>query len=187
MDIYGDIDPFLREIGRLVVNFNALEHSVRRLAWGLIDPIDQRIGQIVTDTLGAARIDELVRALLLHRTVDARVRDHIIKLLQQSAVIRNRRNDFVHAIWRVPNDAADLRDMDAARPPTRKKTDYTPVTGSTSKDEIAAVVSDAAQVSGQFDELIEQLLDQLRQAAETRRDSLASKPVPPNQGMEPTR
>jgi hypothetical protein len=187
VDIYGDIGPFLREIGRLVVNFNALEHSVRRLAWGLIDPIDQRIGQIVTDTLGAARIDDLVRALLLHRTVDADVRDQVIELLQQSAVIRNRRNDFVHAIWRVPNDATDLRDMDAARPLTRKKTDYTPVTGSTSKDEIAAVASDAARVGGRFDELIEQVLGQLRQVAEPRRDSRASKPVPPNHGMERTR
>lgn len=187
MDIYGDIDPVLREIGRLVVNFEALEHSVRCLAWGLIDPIDQRIGQIVTDTLGAARIDGLVRALLLHRTVDAGVRDRVIELLQQSTKIRDRRNDFVHAIWRVPNGATDLKDMDAARPPTRKKTDYTSVTGSTSKDEIAAVASDAARVGERFDELIEQVLDQLRQAAETRRDSLASKPVPPNHGMEPTR
>ena len=168
MDIYGDINSILREIGRLVVNFNALEHSVRRLAWGLIDPIDQRIGQIVTDTLGAARIEDLVQALLLHRAVDASVRDQVIELLQQSGVIRNRRNDFVHAIWRVPNDATDLRGMDAARPPTRKKTDYTSVKGSASKDEIAAAASDAARVGKRFDELIEPLLNQLRQAAETR-------------------
>jgi hypothetical protein len=99
MEIY-EIDPFLREIGRLVVNFNAFAHSVRRLAWRLIDPMDESTGQIVTDTLGSARIEDLARSLLLHRAVDLGLRDQLIELLQQSAVIRSRRSDFVHASFR---------------------------------------------------------------------------------------
>jgi hypothetical protein len=162
MEMLGDINPFLRAIGRLVMNFNALEHLVRRLTWSLIDPGDERTGQIVLNALGAARIEELADALVRHRVGQKDICEEFAAVLKDMGAVRIRRNDFVHAFWRVPNDATDLRDMEAARAPTRKATDYAPVTGSSSADAIEAVASDASRLFKRMEEMTTKVLAQLR-------------------------
>jgi len=79
----------------------------------------------------------------------------------QVAAVRGRRNDFAHAFWRVPNEAADLTEIEAAKPPTRKIDRYTPIEGSTSPNEIEAAATEAYQLGAELDELLSKAKDEL--------------------------
>lgn len=61
--ISGDFEPYLREMGCLVINFNVAEHNARKIACALIDPTNDRVGHVVLDVARAPRIEEVVRAL----------------------------------------------------------------------------------------------------------------------------
>jgi hypothetical protein len=127
-----DINPILRELGRLVFNFNAAEHGLRRLAFLLIDPEDPRTGEITIDRLGANGLEELVHALAPHRLgKDAEITVRLQSAVKRFGEIRIRRNDIVHAIWGVPNEATDLEDMVAIKWKFRKGIHTTVSTKST--------------------------------------------------------
>jgi hypothetical protein len=117
-------EPFLREIGRLVVNFNSADHQLRRIACLLMDERDERPGWIILDALGVARVEELVRALTKYRVADVELAQRVVDATDDIARNREKRNSYVHAFWRVPNSATDLTGLQAAQPPRRKEPDY---------------------------------------------------------------
>lgn len=157
MDLAGDINPYLRAIGRLIVNFNALEHSLRRLAWILVDPRDDRPGQIATDGLELSRLEQLVKPLFLHRVRLEALQTEVASLLDQIAAVRGRRNKFAHGFWRVPNNATDLSQISAAKPPTRSKEEYAEIEGSNDPAAIENVATEVYQLGMALDELFEKV------------------------------
>lgn len=98
-ELFVDLNPVLREIGRLVFNFNAAEHALRRLAFVLIDPHDERVGEITLDRLGAAGLEELVLALAAYRlSDDTELVNRVSQAVKRFGDLRVRRNGVVHAI-----------------------------------------------------------------------------------------
>jgi hypothetical protein len=158
-ETYADVDPVLREIGRLVLNFNSAEHSLRRLAFLLIDADDERIGEITLDRLGAVGLEELVLALVAYRlSNEAEVVKRAGSAVRRFGDVRVRRNNIVHAIWRMPNESTDPEQIEAVHRQFRKGVD----TGvsSLSPERIAAVASDASQSMQELGDLY----DTVRQA-----------------------
>ena len=54
-----DLDKFLLTIGKIAVNFNVLEMSVRRLLWSLININNLTIGEAVTKSLDSSGLEIL--------------------------------------------------------------------------------------------------------------------------------
>ena len=117
------IDPVLRELGRVVFNFNASEQALRRLAFLMIDPGDERIGEITVDRLGANGLEELVRALGAYRLAEFDVlAERVTLAVSRFSAVRLRRNEYVHAVWVVPNDFTDPSEIAAVTRKFRKGT-----------------------------------------------------------------
>ena len=152
MEVLANLDPLLRELGRLVFNFNAAEQALRRLAFLLIDPQEPRTGEITIDRLGANGLEELVAALAPHRLTQkvdlvARVQDAVRRFGQ----IRLRRNELVHALWVVPNEATDLKDMSAVRRKFRQGTHS--VVNTASPETVATAASEASSAGQELESL----------------------------------
>jgi hypothetical protein len=148
----ADLDSILRELGRLVFNFNSAEQSLRRLAFLLIDPTDERTGAITLDRLGANGLEELVLALAPYRLSNSDdIASRIVSAVKRFGALRIRRNNFIHAIWRVPNDAVDLSNMEAVRIQFRKGTSTK--VGTRSPANIAATASEASSISEDLEDL----------------------------------
>lgn len=158
-------EPYLRELGRLVFNFNAAEHSYRRLMWLLVDPGDERVGQVATDGLDLVRSRETVLQLLDCRKLKQELIGEVSNLLAGFDRLRQDRNKFAHALWRIPNDAVDISEMHAARAPGRRVANYQEIANSNDPGTIAAVASEAAAIGEQFDSVIAAVRSALSGAA----------------------
>ncbi|HEX8391802.1 MAG TPA: hypothetical protein VF665_05515 [Longimicrobium sp.] len=155
--VSDSFDEHLHALGSLVVNFNSVEHALQRIAWLLINPRDNRPGQIVLNAIGVARVEDLVEALGSHLVQPVPVRDRIVSAITECRRIRTQRNDYVHAMWRVPNDATDLSAVEAVKVPTRKTPDYRVVDATASAEPISAVVRAAFELSEQLEQLFAEL------------------------------
>jgi hypothetical protein len=139
-----------RELGRFVVNFNSAEHSLRRLAFVLIDPAVERTGEITVDRLGADGLGDLVQALAHYRLgINSAIALRIDAAVKRFDAVRIRRNNFVHAIWIVPDDATDLSNMSGVHRKFRQDKDTS--FGSNTPELVAQVNSELSAV---WDELI---------------------------------
>jgi len=152
-EVRGDLEPHVRAIGRLVVNFNALEHTVHRLAWTLLNAQDDRPGQIVTDRLEASKLEEMVKALIHHSIKDQSLGDRVDALLARMPAARSRRNEFVHSFVRIPNDSVDLSQARTTRRPTRSRQDYVQGPGVTEPTPIEQAAKEAFDLGVAFEEL----------------------------------
>ena len=114
------IDPVLRELGRLVFNFNSVEHGMRRIAFLMIAPDDERIGEITVDRLGSSGLEELVRSLASYRLKPDDLIARVNAAVNRFGVLRQSRNDFVHAQWVVPNKFGGPEDILAVKRRFRK-------------------------------------------------------------------
>jgi hypothetical protein len=145
MGIDAKTGSLVQEIGRLVVNFNSAEYYLRRLAWVLIDPHVDRTGQITIDNLGANGLEGLVRALAPHRLgTDSAIALRIEAAVKTFSDVRSQRNDFVHAVLVVPNDATDLSGMSGVRSKFRRDNHIS--IGSNDPKLAAQVASEASAV-----------------------------------------
>lgn len=146
------IDPVLRELGRLVFNFNSAEHGLRRLAFLLIDPHDERVGEITVDRLGANGLEDLVRALGAYR-LDAEnsLADRVSSVVSRFSALRQQRNDLVHAQWVVPNEFTGPSDVTAVTRKFRKG--ITSQVASLDARPIAAVASVASILGGELESI----------------------------------
>ena len=151
------VEKTLRELGRLVFNFNAAEHSFRRLLWLMINPADERIGQIVTDGLDLARSGETIRQIAGHRKLGEALMKEIESQVAEFDQLRQTRNKFVHGFWRIPNDATDLTQMEAAQLPRRRTADYQSVPGSNDPATIETAASLAAKLGNSIDDTLEKV------------------------------
>lgn len=153
-EVRGDFEPFLRTIGALVVNFNVVDHALRRIAWHLIDAKDERIGQIVVDAIGIVKLEELVSALSKHRTLGPELRNRIDQAITQCKTVREQRNKYVHAFWRIPNDAVDLSCLEATKPPTRRSAAYHVVDATASVNILQSVSRSAYEIGQELEAIL---------------------------------
>jgi hypothetical protein len=153
----------LRAIGRLVVNFNAADHSLRMLAWHLVDPKDRRAAQIILDGMETSKIEELIRALLPHRIADKETGDKGLALITRMSEVRSRRRQLVHSFWRLPNESSDVADLQAVLP-ARRKSDYDIVYRTPDPTQIAPTADAASDLAHQLEDYLKEI---------------ASAPVPP--------
>lgn len=154
-EVLANVDPILREIGRLVFNFNSAEHALRRHAFLLINPSDERIGEITLDRLGAAGIEELVLALTAYRISNDDLVERVVSAVRRFGEVRIRRNNIVHAVWMLPNDSIEPEQIEAIRRQFRKGIN-TIVTTFSPKD-IAAAASDTSQIIQELHDLYDQV------------------------------
>lgn len=157
-----NFEEHLHALGALVVNFNSVEHALQRIAWILINPRDDRPGQIVINAVGIARVEDLVEALLPVFVLDEAVCKRVNVAIAECRRVRMLRNDYVHAMWRVPNEAVDLSGVEAVKPPTRKSADYRVVDASASPDAMKQVSRAAFHLSEDLEQLYADLVPVLR-------------------------
>ncbi len=151
------IDAQLRAIGRLIVNFNALEWTLRRCLWLLIRPDDERVGQTMTSGMDVSRVEERTKELVALTPLSDTLRNRCQEAVARAGEVRQTRNAFAHAFWRVPNDAVDLSDAHAAWARARKDTTLAQVPESRDADSIEKAASDAYNVGVVLEELFADL------------------------------
>lgn len=155
-----DLSPVSHAIGTLVVNFNSTEQSLRNIAFLLIDSSDNRIGGIVVDRLNSANIEDLVRALSEYRLRhNLKLSEKVDALIARFSDLRSRRNEIVHAVWRIPNNSTDAGDVEAVRLQLRKGT--VKHISSISPDTINAAASEASSMCADLDATYAEVRDAL--------------------------
>jgi hypothetical protein len=155
------VERILRELGRLAFNFSGTEHQLRRLAWALIDPQADRTGEITLDKLGANGLEELVLALAPYRLSETpELSSVVVSTVKRFGELRSKRNDYIHSVWGVPNEAVDLAEMGALKSRFRRGTQEM-VLG-TSEKPIAEVASELGQIGSVLTELRGKVVARLR-------------------------
>jgi len=117
----NNIDEIAAMIGKIVINFNALELSVRRLVWFMVDGENPAKGQAETKALQVAGVIKLGFRLLKVIPLERDVRDRVKKVHKEVSVIRNERNEVAHTYFRIKNNANDLSEIYTAWPQHYKK------------------------------------------------------------------
>lgn len=149
----ADFERLLRTLGALVINFNSADHSLRRIAWRLVDAADSRAGQIITDQLSVARLEDLVSSLAETRALAPALTARLLVVLAECREVRRIRNDLVHALWRVPNDSSSVADAQGVKFPTRKAPEYRRVASASALQEVLDANARTMQLSADLEEL----------------------------------
>jgi hypothetical protein len=149
----ADFERLLRTLGALVINFNSADHALRRIAWHLLNPADPRVGQIVTDQLSVARLEDLVSSLAETRALPPALSARLSTVLAECREVRRVRNDLVHAVWRVPNEASSVADAEGVKFPTRKTPDYRQVATAGGLQEVLNANARTVKLSTDIEEL----------------------------------
>lgn len=92
-------DAFHAALGRVASHFAVLENVIQGLAWSLIDPRDQQVGQIVTAQMSFGRTVDLAGSIFRHRVGDEALREQLMALLNRALAVEERRNAVTHSIW----------------------------------------------------------------------------------------
>lgn len=115
------IDEIVKSIGKIVVNFNGLEMTVRRLIWAMIDSNNQEKGHAVTKLLDAHQLVELGQRLRKAIPMTAEQSNTLKATFTRFSKVKDDRNNQAHQMLRVPNDAMYLSHLDQAWPQHYKK------------------------------------------------------------------
>jgi hypothetical protein len=91
-------DAFLKDIGRLVVDFAALESSIAIAIWNLLN-IDGSKGEIITSEMSFKNMLALFSSLFMHKTSDRAALDEMKVLISQATGVEIKRNRIVHSSW----------------------------------------------------------------------------------------
>jgi hypothetical protein len=91
-------DEFLKNIGRLVVDFASLESSIAIAIWNLLDA-DGSTGQIITSEMSFKNMLALFSSLLIHKTNDPVALEEMKVLLRRTKAVEEKRNLMVHSSW----------------------------------------------------------------------------------------
>jgi hypothetical protein len=102
-------EAFLREVGRITVNFATLELYLSFAISGLLGP-DQAIGQIVTAELSFKNKLALFSSLFRHKVQVSAKNSHgalpdLESLLARLSKCEEARNQVAHSVWLVADDA----------------------------------------------------------------------------------
>ncbi len=91
-------DDFLRALGRISANFQALEASIAFLTWSLINA-DQTIGQIITSQVSFNRLCDLLSSLFRYRVKEQALLEKLEEILRKASEAEQRRNTVIHSVW----------------------------------------------------------------------------------------
>jgi hypothetical protein len=122
----------------------------------LINPSDERIGEITLDRLGAAGIEELVTVLTAYRISNGDdLVERVVSAVKRFGEIRVRRNNIVHAVWVLPNHSNEPEQIGALRRQFRKGINT--IVSTLSPENIAAAASDASRIGQELEDLYEEI------------------------------
>ena len=88
-----------KAIGKLAVEFSALEFFVSYYIWILNNENDTVSGQVITSKLSIVRLLPIMAALYRLRDRSAERNEELGRILAEIETLRQRRNDIIHAIW----------------------------------------------------------------------------------------
>lgn len=108
-------------VGKIIINFNALELMIRRLVWALIDRENPRKGHVITKALMTQAVIALGFGLLKVDTLDDELKVAAKRCLQDGSEIAIERNKVAHVLFRVKNEAVDTSEIYTAWPQHNKK------------------------------------------------------------------
>jgi hypothetical protein len=91
-------------IGKVCVEFQTLEADFKSAVGELLDPLDARLGVIITAQLSFKGILDLFEALFDHRFNDPVLQEKLRKFLGQCKAAEDRRNQIIHSHW-IPENA----------------------------------------------------------------------------------
>ena len=100
-----DLDKFLLTIGKIAVNFNVLEMSVRRLLWSMININNLAIGEAVTKSLDSSGLEILGNRLIPTLGLTHEQTTRFKSAFSKFSEVRNQRNSNLHQTLRIPNEA----------------------------------------------------------------------------------
>lgn len=98
-------------VGKIILNFNALEQSFRRLVWFLIDRTNPEKGKVVTKSLTMDNVVALGFALFKASNIPHVDMNAVRSTIKKVDEIKNARNVYAHVCLRVKNDATDLSEI----------------------------------------------------------------------------
>jgi len=152
------IEQILRELGRLVFNFNALEQSLRNIVESLVGE-DVLIAAILIRGADCRRLEELARSLIEGRPMEDQLRADLFTMVKEVSRLREARSSLLHGVWTIPNDAADLSDLAARRPPGGRRREWQHLEASQDAAKIALVASQCSQASEKLEGLWKTILN----------------------------
>lgn len=114
----------LASVGAFIFNYNTLEDTLVRVAWFLIDQDNERAAQVILDGQDAARVEELIKALLPLRVSKGPFLDYGLKLIDDMAELRAFRRGIVHGVARFQEFGAVPPKVERAFRPKRSAEGY---------------------------------------------------------------
>ena len=102
-------DEFLKNIGRLVVDFASLESSIAIAIWNLLS-IDGSRGEIITSEMSFKNMLALFSSLFINKTSDPAALEEMKDLITRATKVEEKRNRIVHSSWgmRVWSDGREV-------------------------------------------------------------------------------
>jgi hypothetical protein len=131
---YPKTEATAASVGRFIQNYNTLEDSVMRVAWFLIDPENERAAQVILDGQDAARVEDLLRALLPLRVSAGPFLDYGLGLIDKLSELRIFRRSIVHGISRFQTFGDVPPNVELLFRPKRSAADYRVVGDALDKD-----------------------------------------------------
>lgn len=99
---------FLSALGRVAVELSRLEYELALIVAYLIDPLDDRIGEILTARMSVNNIAPRLLSLYEHRVNDTTKVEILSNLLKRCKELSDERDRHIHAAWLsyLPLDSA---------------------------------------------------------------------------------
>ena len=91
-------DEYLKALGQVVINFNALDAAVCFVIWNLLEVKEQKLGQLVTAKLTFDFKTKILRDLIVNLTNFGKDFDPLYSRLQNAG---EGRNDLSHSFWAI--------------------------------------------------------------------------------------
>ena len=90
-------------LGKVCVEFQALETDFKDAVGELIDPLDYRLGLIIASQLPFKGVLDLFQALFYYRLKNPDLQKKLGTFLGQCKAAEDRRNQIIHSNW-IPDD-----------------------------------------------------------------------------------
>ena len=98
-------DEFLKALGRVCVNFQALEMDIAWLVWILNNP-DTTLGQIMTSQVSFKALLAVSSSLFRYRVTNDSLGERLAELLKRASDVEQRRNTLINSIWFADDSGA---------------------------------------------------------------------------------
>ena len=95
-----DTQAYCAAIGKVAMEWSALENSVHRLAWCLAG-LNANMGRCITQHLALGTILDSILAMSVELALPSERQKQLRELRSQCEPLRLRRNEVVHALWGI--------------------------------------------------------------------------------------